>query len=526
MQCQVGCLRAGWLWGLIGANHVCSEEPSLTKSDREIMEILEAFDLTRCAHSAAKLAGVDEKTVARYVALRDAGRDPLVPAGRARSIDRFMDKIEELVEKSQGRVRADVVHERLVAMGFDGADRSTRRAVAEAKEAWKDGRRRKYRPWVPEPGMWLQFDWGEGPRVGGRRTQLFCAWLSWSRFRVVVPAWDQTLGTLVLGVDSTLRRIGGAPTYLLTDNPRTVTIDRIAGLPVRHPEIVAAGRHYGCKVETCEPFDPESKGGAEHTVKIAKADLVPTTANLLAEYGSFTELADACFEWCERVNARRHRETGAAPVDRLATERQHLHVLPVEPHAVALGEERLVNDDQTIRWGSVRYSTPDGHQGSKVWCRVSGEELVITGRDRAGLAEIARHVLSTPGNPRILDEHYPHHPGGNLPRVRKIRPRTAEEIAFLELGEGARRWLVEASATGVARIRSKMARAVEFAALAGADKIDEALGVAAVAGRFGDGDLAAILDHLAQHADLGDLVRVDEAHSVQPGTGGWGRLGA
>ena len=45
--------------------------------------------------------------------------------------------------------------------------------------------------------MWLQFDWGEGPRVNGRRTQLFCAWLSWSRFRVVIPTWDQTMGTLV-----------------------------------------------------------------------------------------------------------------------------------------------------------------------------------------------------------------------------------------------------------------------------------------------------------------------------------------
>lgn len=143
----------------------------MTKSDREIMEILEAFDLTRCAHSAAELAGVDEKTVARYVAIRDAGRDPLVRVRRVRAIDPFLGKIEELVDKSQGRIRADVVHQRLVAMGFSGTDRSTRRAVAEVKAAWKAGHRRKYRPWVPEPGMWLQFDWGEGPGlVGGARS--------------------------------------------------------------------------------------------------------------------------------------------------------------------------------------------------------------------------------------------------------------------------------------------------------------------------------------------------------------------
>jgi hypothetical protein len=51
---------------------------TVKKSDREIMEILEAFEATGCAHSAAVLAGVDPKTVRRYVAKRDAG-EPIDP---------------------------------------------------------------------------------------------------------------------------------------------------------------------------------------------------------------------------------------------------------------------------------------------------------------------------------------------------------------------------------------------------------------------------------------------------------------
>ena len=51
---------------------------------------------------------------------------------------------------------------------------------------------------------------------------------------------------------------------------------------------------------------------------------------------------------------------------------------------LALGEERLVNEDQTVRFGSVRYSTPPGHVGDRVWCRVHGSELVIVARDRHG----------------------------------------------------------------------------------------------------------------------------------------------
>ena len=105
----------------------------MTKKNEEIMEILEAFDLTRSARSAAELAGTDHKTVQRYVGLRDAGHDPLERARRARLIDAYMEKVEELVEASKGKVRADVVHDRLRAMGYAGTERTTRRAVHKAK---------------------------------------------------------------------------------------------------------------------------------------------------------------------------------------------------------------------------------------------------------------------------------------------------------------------------------------------------------------------------------------------------------
>jgi hypothetical protein len=260
-------------------------------------------------------------------------------------------------------------------------------------------------------------------------------------------------------------------------------------------------------------------------VKVAKRDLVPTSANLLAEYAGFSELVEACVAFEVTVNARVHRETCRAPVDMLAEERARLHVLPVEAHTAALGETRSVGDDQTIRWGSVRYSTPDGHQGRQVWCRVVGEELVVVARTEGGLAEICRHQLSTPGRPQILDGHYPNHPGGNGPRTPKPKPRTAGEIAFLALGPGAERWLVEAASVGAQRIRTKMAAAVELAALVGAEQIDAALLLAATAGRFDEGALASITEHLAAGRPQLELVRADEAHSAQPGTSAWEVMG-
>ena len=58
----------------------------MTKSGREIMEIFEAFDLTGTAWSAAQLTGYDAKTVARYVAIREAGG--IAGPGRAAAADR------------------------------------------------------------------------------------------------------------------------------------------------------------------------------------------------------------------------------------------------------------------------------------------------------------------------------------------------------------------------------------------------------------------------------------------------------
>lgn len=270
-------------------------------------------------------------------------------------------------------------------------------------------------------------------------------------------------------------------------------------------------------------------------MRIAKADLVPTEANLGEDYASFDELVAACEGFSAHVNGRTHRETARVPVEALAEERARLHVLPSAPHTMALGQTRLVGTDQTIRFGSVRYSTPPGLVDAEVWVRVAGNELVIVAdldtlpvapswaSGRRGLVEVARHRTSTPGNPSINLAHYPDHPQepDGAPRLPRPKARTKAESEFLDLGDGARVWLIEASAAGTVRIRAKMADAVQLAALVGADRVDHALGVAAAAGRFAESDLASIVDHIAAGAPGAELVTADETHSTQPGTATW-----
>jgi hypothetical protein len=124
------------------------------KSAEEIMNMLEAFDLTGSLRDASELSGVSHHTVARYVAARESG---VADAGVVRPmlIDEFLPKVEEWVERSNGKVRADVAYDKLLALGFTGSERTTRRAVAAVKKNYCLGRVRVHRPWVTEPGMWL-----------------------------------------------------------------------------------------------------------------------------------------------------------------------------------------------------------------------------------------------------------------------------------------------------------------------------------------------------------------------------------
>lgn len=490
------------------------------KSREEIMNILEAFDLTGSFRDAGELAGCSHHTVARYVAMRDAGGLPGEgPERRERLIDPFLPKIEEWVERSDAKIRADVAFDKLVALGFAGSDRTARRAVAEVKANYRHGRRRVYRPWIPEPGMWAQWDWGDGPMIGDRKACLFCAWLGWSRHRVVIPTWDRRLPTLIGCVDRAMRVWGGAPTYWLTDNEKTVTVDHVAGIALRHPQIVALGAHYGVTIATCVPADPESKGGVEATVRIAKADLVPTDANLRDDYASFGELLDACETFMAEVNGRPHRATRRPPVEMLAEEQHRLHRLPDVAFTAVFGETRKVSWSATISYGGGVYSVPHTLADETVWVRVDGDEIIITHLGARGPVEVARHQRSTPGHPMICDEHYPPRPPG--PLARQPKATNPHEEAFLGIGEGARLWLVEAASAGTSRVKVKMAEAVELARLHGPDRVDWALGHAATSGRFGDGDLASIL----AANPPGRWRTATDVHSLQAGTRAWEGFG-
>ena len=85
--------------------------------------------------------------------------------------------------------------------------------------------------------MWFQYDYGDGP-AWMVLVRVVLRVVAWCRFRVVLALLDKTLPSVMAAIDQALRIFGGVPTYGLTDNEKTVTVEHVAGIAVRNPQML------------------------------------------------------------------------------------------------------------------------------------------------------------------------------------------------------------------------------------------------------------------------------------------------
>jgi transposase len=449
------------------------------KSARERMDIVNAYAELGSYRAVAELCGTSHKTVKRIVERQRRGIVERTRVARPRNVDAVTELIAERVRASAGRISAKRLLPVVRGAGYSGSGRSLRRAVAEARAAWRQ-ERRVYRPWVPVMGEHLLIDWGS---EGG--SQHFCAVLSWSRYRFVRFAADQRQATTLRLLAECFEELGGVPAVVLSDRMGCLKGGTVANVVVPHPEYVRFAARYGFRPDFCEAADPESKGMVEALVGYAQRDLiVPAMAE-----GGWSDLGAAnaaARAWCAEVNGRVHSESVAIPAGRLLLERERLRPLPSLRPAVREGVVRKVDRLATVRFGSARYSVPHALVGAEVTVAAREGEVVI----HQGPTEVARHRVVSPGEVAIADAHY----GGPRPQPRRAaRPRTPGEVAFLGLGPTAEAFLRAAAAAGTARLEAELTEIAALADAWGREALTRALDRATRFRRFRAADLRAIL---------------------------------
>jgi transposase len=461
------------------------------KSGREQVEVIALYEELGSYRAVAALVGCDHKTVKRYVEMAGELGQLAPTRQRARITDDYRYLIRERVEQSRGRVTARRLLRLLRAAGYEGSERSLRRAVAEEKRAFREREAREgrvFRPWQSGPGEWLLCDWGSAGTVptpaGPRPLSFFGSVLGYSRHRQLTFSCSERFGALATGLASNLEQLGGVPARVLFDNPKTVTLRDVAGAAVLNPDLVRLAAHYRFRPQTTAFYDAPSKGKVEAVVRFTKSDLIPYEG-----FGSLDEANGAARAWLAEVNAQPHSETKRPAVELLERERPLLRALPALRPAVACGEARKVDRLATVRFCSARYSVPHRLVAETVEIQASDRELTVIFEG----VPVAQHPLLGPGECSIEDAPYPSPPPTG---TRPLRPRTERERAFLALGAQAEGYLRAAAAQGTARLHERIDEALELAAARGEQRARQALERATEFGRFARGDLEAICDAL------------------------------
>jgi hypothetical protein len=429
--------------------------------------------------AAADICGTTARTVKRSVEAAKRTDTGPVPGEVRHNYDGMVDLVAETVARTKGRISAKRLLPVARAAGYAGSARNFRRLVAESKNKWKSKNHRGRRPGVWAPGDMVVFDWGEiGPLF------VFCAVIAWSRFRFVYFTDNLGAEATMEALAECFERIGGVPKTALTDRMGCLKGGTVAGLVIPTPAYVRFATHYGFRPDFCEGADPESKGLSEHLVGYVKSDLMIPEALTVADLAGANAKGKL---WCEEVNAAVHSEIAAIPAERLETERELFSDLPSLRAQIGKIVTRKVDKLSCVRFGSARYSVPNDHVGREVSLRIKDGVIQVV-----FLGEIvAEHLVVSPGETSIDDDHY----GGARPMPRRlVRPRSAAEKTFCDLGPVADAFIKGAAARGMTGLARDLEELSQLEAIHGREPVITALERAVAFGRFRSADVVSILN--------------------------------
>lgn len=363
----------------------------------------------------ARRLSLDRKTVQKY--LRDAPRRYERKA-RHWKLDPWRAYLRERWE--QGVKNAARLYLEIRQRGYTGGRTQVRALVSP----WRsEGRERAFVRFETAPGEQAQMDWGHFGNWGGKRLYGFALTLSWSRMQYVEFTQRQDVETLLNCMIHALHSFGGVTATVLTDNMKTVVVDRVEGRPRFHARMLEFASYYGFVPHACHPYRPQTKGKIESTIRFIKSSFWPGTS-----FDSLQDLNRQARAWCEEANRRVHATTREVPLERFT--REGLTPLNGQPdYDTSYVSHRQAAKDCLISYRGNRYSAPYAYAGRSVLVR----EPLDTGTVRIFHQQdlIAEHKMATGKGAMVID---PAHYRG-LPRRSRIPVLTAP-VVTAELAPG------------------------------------------------------------------------------------------
>jgi transposase len=353
-------------------------------SEEEWMD-LRAYRSLRAAGASwadiAREAGCDWRTAKKYLAEEAPAVPPKVTSRprTGRLIDPFVPTIDQWLE-TEPKLRASVIHERLVAQGFPGSYQRVKLYVGEARERIAPSPPELHRRFEVLPGSQAQVDWGDegvlDTEAGPVHVYSFHMTLSYSRDPFSCFVTGQDLATFWDCHRRAFAHFGGVPHAIVYDRTKTVVKRHVGrGEPVPlHPEAVAFAAHYGFAIVVAPPRRPQWKGRVERQVLIVREHVVCGR-----RFESPGAMDEAFLDWLPMRRAQVHRTHGEVIATRAEVDRRALLPVPEIPYLVCERYLRTVGKDCLVSFEASLYSVPwwQVRRRMRVELRVTRTEVAI-----------------------------------------------------------------------------------------------------------------------------------------------------
>jgi len=398
----------------------------------------------------AKALDIDRKTVQKY---RDGATTPDVRAVKPRKaplreavegeITRMLLENANLPRKQRLSAKDmwDIlVHEHGIAI----SEVHARRIVREIRDASGEA----FIPLEHEIGDCVQVDWLEDvvAFIGGVKTlvQVLVFALPYSGAVCAFAYPDKTMLSFLHGHVKYMEWLQGVCRRFLYDLLKTAALSGSGINAVAQEAFKRFAQHYAFVPEFCNRASGWEKSNAENGVKITRNNaFVPIPR--VKDYEDLQNHISAKllqYNMTHKIQGRPRKIW-----DMFLEEQASLMPLPLSPFEADETVQAKVYPDQTVRYGTVRYSVPYGYVGKRVTLRVSPFKLNVYHR---GNCLYAHERQQAGGQDQYILDHYleilsrkPRAAGQALPVKKGVMPDECR--AFLELCPAAdkNRQLVE-----------------------------------------------------------------------------------
>jgi len=385
----------------------------------EVREVLRLWLRGESGRSSARLAGVDRKTVDRYVGaavelglVRDGGEGQLsdefvgvvVEAVRPHRADGRGEGWRLLVANHDlivGWLKTDDLtvrktHELLGRRGVVVPERTVHRYALEVCDVGRGRRGTTVRVNDGEPDDELQIDFGRlglvfdpaADRCRVCQALIFTPVVS--RYTFVWLTFRQTIDDVIAGCEAAWVFYGGVFATVIPDNMKTIVVGADALEPRLNQAFVEYAQSRGFNVDPARVRSPQDKPRVERTVPFVRQSFFAGE--------SFVDLVDAqrrAEQWCrERAGMRVHGTIQARPAEVFRVEEQpRLAAAPTAAYDVPIYATAKVHRDHHIEVAKALYSIPGNLIGSRV--EVRADRSLVRVFARGQLVKV--HPRQAPG---------------------------------------------------------------------------------------------------------------------------------